>query len=84
VKGEGVAMELIRVIRKISQCRSRLVTINQEIEVLMKTELFELKSQVDRARETGQDLLADMAENLDDQIAEAQERLTELKEKLGV
>jgi DnaJ-domain-containing protein 1 len=84
VKGEGVAMELIRVIRKISQCRSRLVTINQEIEVLMKTELFELKYQVDRARETGQDLLADMAEHLDDQIAEAQERLTELKEKLGV
>ena len=84
VKGEGVAMELIRVIRKISQCRSRLVKINQEIEALMKTELFELKSQVDRARETGQDLLADMAEHLDDQIAEAQERLTELKEKLGV
>lgn len=77
-------MELIRVIRKISQCRSRLVKINQEIEALMKTELFELKSQVDRARETGQDLLADMAEYLDDQIAEAQERLTELKEKLGV
>jgi DnaJ-domain-containing protein 1 len=84
VKGEGGAMELIRVIRKISQCRSRLVKINQEIEVLMKTELFELKSQVDRARETGQDLLADMAEHLDDQIVEAQERLTELKEKLGV
>jgi hypothetical protein len=84
VKGEGVAMELIRVIRKISQCRSRLVKINQEIEAWMKTELFELKFQVDRARETGQDLLADMAEHLDDQIAEAQERLTELKEKLGV
>ncbi|MEB3309978.1 MAG: molecular chaperone DnaJ [Snowella sp.] len=84
VKGEGVAMELIRVIRKISQCRSRLVAITQEIDALTETDLYQLKVEVDQAKETGQDLLADMAQHLDEQITEAQARLKELKEKLGV
>jgi DnaJ-domain-containing protein 1 len=34
VKGEGVGADLIRVIRKISQCRERLCAIKQEIEVV--------------------------------------------------
>jgi hypothetical protein len=82
VKGKGIAAELIRVIRKIAQCRDRLKTIEKEIESLEQTELYQLKTQVFTAKEIGQDLLAEMAQHLDEQIAEALQRLTELKEKL--
>lgn len=84
VKGEGIAIELIRIIRKIAQCRSRISAIVSEIEALTQTDLYELKSQVDRAKENGKDLLAEMALHLDEEIAKAQETLKELKEKLGV
>ncbi|MGI0482999.1 molecular chaperone DnaJ [Geminocystis sp. CENA526] len=84
VKGEGIAIELIKIIRKIAQCRSRIGAIVSEIEALTQTDLYELKSQVDRAKENGKDLLAEMALHLDEEIAKAQESLKELKEKLGV
>jgi DnaJ-domain-containing protein 1 len=84
VRGDGVAMELVRVIRKIAQCRSRLAVIAKDYEALMQTDLYALKSQVEQAQEVGRDLLAEMAQHLDDQISEAQSRLKELKEKLGV
>jgi DnaJ-domain-containing protein 1 len=51
---------------------------------LRQTELFELKEQVEQAKQSGQDLLAEMAKHLDEQIAEAQERLQDLKKQLGV
>lgn len=84
VQGEGVAAELIRVIRQIAQCRSRLVAIHRDMAELRQTELFELMEQVEQARQSGQDLLTEMAKHLDEQIAEAQERLQDLKEQLGV
>jgi DnaJ-domain-containing protein 1 len=84
VQGEGVAMELVRMIRKIAQCRFRMAAIAKEYEALMQTDLYELKSQVEQAQDAGRDLLAEMAQHLDEQITEAQNRLKELKEKLGV
>jgi DnaJ-domain-containing protein 1 len=83
VKGEGVAAELIRAIRKISQCKERLTMINKEIEKVKEMELFQLKYQVDLAKESGQDLLADMAKDLDNQIKQAQEELQEIKGNLN-
>ncbi|NJM88890.1 MAG: molecular chaperone DnaJ [Hydrococcus sp. RU_2_2] len=84
IKGEGVAAKLIRVIRKIAQCRDRLKTIEKEIDSLEQTELYQLRNQVFTAKEIGQDLLAEMAQHLDKQIAESQQQLAELKEKLGI
>lgn len=82
VQGEGIAVELIRLIRKIAQCRQRLIAIEKEIQLLEDTELYQLREQVISARDLGQDLLADMAQHLDEQISEAQQRLNELKEKM--
>ncbi|MFM8293146.1 MAG: hypothetical protein ACKN9E_01170 [Microcystaceae cyanobacterium] len=53
-------MELVRVIRKIAQCRSRLVVIAKDYEALMQTDLYALKSQVEQAQEMGRDLLAEL------------------------
>jgi hypothetical protein len=79
VKGEGVAADLIRVIRKLAQCRERLREIKQEMESVKETELYSLKDRVELAKEDGQDLLAVMAQELDEQIKESQIKLQDIK-----
>ncbi len=82
VKGEGAAAELIRTIRKISQGQRRLKVIQEEIEALEQTDLYQLKTKVVTAQQAGQDLLAEMASQLDGQIAVAKQQLEKLKTKL--
>lgn len=75
VKGEGPGAELVRVIRKIAQIEDRMKAIDAEIARLERSDLRNLKSQTDQAKEKGRDLLAEMAARLDQQVAEARERL---------
>ncbi len=82
VKGDGVAAELIRAIRKIAQCRERLSVIAKEIILVKDSELYQIKNQIDLARDNGQDLLVEMACELDEQIQQAQQELREIKEKI--
>ena len=74
VKGEGPGAELVRVIRKIAQVEDRLKAIDAEIARLDKTDLYQLKTQVDQAEEEGRDLLAEMAAGVDQQVAAARRR----------
>jgi DnaJ-domain-containing protein 1 len=83
VQGEGVAAELIRAIRKISQCRARLQAIQSEIAAVKKTELYQLQFEVNSAKARGNNLLADMAQDIDEQIDRAQQKLSVIKEKIG-
>ena len=75
VKGEGPGAELVRVIRKIAQVEDRLNAIDAEIARLKKSDLYDLKNQVDQAREKGRDFLAEMAARVDQQVVEARRRL---------
>ncbi|BAU65118.1 DnaJ-like protein [Stanieria sp. NIES-3757] len=84
VKGEGISFELIRIIRQIAQSRKRLKVIQSEIEALEQTELYQLKIKIIEAKKVGQDLLADMANELDKQINIAMQKLEELKIKLNL
>ena len=84
IKGEGVVAELIRAIRKIAQSQERLKAIQEEIEALEQTHLYQLKTKVVTAQQAGQDLLAEMASQLDEQITAAKQRLEELKAQLGL
>jgi DnaJ-domain-containing protein 1 len=83
VEGEGLGAELIRMIRKIAQCRERLSEISQEIAEIEQTELYQLQVEVDAAKKNGKDLLIEMAQELDEQIGKAQKELTKIKEELG-
>ena len=76
--------KLIRTIRQIAQSQMRLKAIQEEIEALEETDLYQLRNQVITAQEAGQDLLAEMALQLDEQINTAKEQLKELKTKLGL
>jgi DnaJ-domain-containing protein 1 len=81
IKGEGPGAELVRVIRKIAQVERRLVEIDKEVGELEKSERFHLKAKADKAATKGRDLLAEMAETLDSQIAASRERLENLSER---
>jgi DnaJ-domain-containing protein 1 len=84
VKGEGIGVELIRLLRQIAQSRGRLKSIEQEVEAVEQTELHQLRKQVLAAEQVGKDLFSEMALNLDEQISTAQHKLELLKDKLDL
>jgi hypothetical protein len=75
VRGEGAGAELIRVIRRISQARGRLSEIEAEMQELLRSDLYQLKSRVDDAQKHGRDVLKEMVEKVEEQIAQANRRL---------
>jgi len=75
VKGEGPGAELVRVIRRISQTRSRLSEIEAEMQELGRSDLYQLKSRLDEAGTSGRDLLKEMAGEIEERIAQAKRRL---------
>jgi outer membrane lipopolysaccharide assembly protein LptE/RlpB len=78
VPGEGVAAELVRTIRKIHQVERRLADIEAETSELKRSELHKLKQNVAIAKDRDRDLLAEMAEQLKQQIAGARMHLAKL------
>lgn len=75
VKGDGAGADLVRVIRRISQARSRLSEIEAELQELLRSDLHQLRSRVDQAEQHGRDVLAEIIGKVDEQIAQAKRRL---------
>lgn len=75
VEGEGAGAELIRVIRRISQARSRLAELEAELQELMRSDLYQLKSRTDEAEKSGRHILKEMIRNVNEQIAQAKQSL---------
>ena len=75
VEGEGAGAELVRVIRRVSQARSRLAEIEAEMQELLRSDLYQLKLRVDEADKSGRNTLNDMIAKVEQQIALAKERL---------
>ncbi len=72
VKGEGIAAELIRIIRKMAQVKERLRAIESQVAALKRSDLFRLKERVEESKRVGVDLLGRMAQDLDRRIAAVQ------------
>jgi hypothetical protein len=81
IKGEGTAAELVRVIRKISQIKKRLRSIEIEVTQLKKSDLYKLKRNTEKAEDKGRDLLSELAAQVEEDIAVALNRLAELSRK---
>jgi hypothetical protein len=75
VEGEGPGAELVRVIRRVSQARSRLAEIEAEMQEILRSDLCQLKSRVDEAEKSGRDVLKEMIAKVEEQIALAKQRL---------
>lgn len=74
VKGEGVAADLVRVIRQIKQIRTRLAQIELEIATLIESDIAKLRAKVEAASLQGLDLLAEMAEDVKSRVDVARRR----------
>jgi hypothetical protein len=84
IEGDDVASNLIRVIRKISQIKERLLQINNEIILIKESDLFQLNIKVINAEKNDRNLLNEMALELDKKIEFAQIRLKKIKDDLGL
>ena len=80
VKGEGVGVELIRAIRKVAKVKERFTIIENEINLLKESELYQMKIKVEDAENDGRDLLGEMAARLDDQITSAKQQLNQTQD----
>jgi hypothetical protein len=74
VTGDGIGAELIRTIRKIHQVQARLASLEIEIARLNRSELSLLKARAESERMRGLDLLAQMADQLDEQIVQLRQQ----------
>ncbi len=87
-KDEGIGAELVRIIRKIAQVEERFAVIDVEIEAVKISELAQLKNRVESADDDGRDLLQEMADEIDEEIAqikiEGYAVLAKLLKKFGV
>jgi hypothetical protein len=81
VKGEGIAVDLVRVIRRIAQGEKRHRTIEAEIVQIKESDLYKLKTKVEDAENDGRDLLAEMALRVAKEVTIASERLAEITRK---
>lgn len=75
VRGDSVAAELVRTIRRIAQAKRRLQEIDAETAELSSSALGSLWRDQQDAAATGRDLLAEMAERLDAELTVARMRL---------
>jgi hypothetical protein len=78
VEGEGIGAELIRLIRQISLAKSRVSAIEQELDTLRQSEIALLKKQAEEREQEGQDLLAELATTVREQIELAKKKHEEL------
>lgn len=81
VVGEGIAFDLVRLIRKISQAQKRIAEIQELIEGLKQSPMYSFKLRVEAEAQQGRDLLEEMHLDLDEQILQARRRLAELKRR---
>ena len=79
IRGHGTVPDLVRTIRKIHRCKLRLAHIAVEIKRLTGTSLYSLKNMADAAQNFERDLLSEMTERLDQQIADAKRKLEKLE-----
>jgi len=83
VRGEGVAVELVRVIRTIARGRERLKVIAREIDKLRESELYGLMGKDEEAGKEGRDLLGELVRMIDENIVGATEKLRVVRKESG-
>jgi hypothetical protein len=67
--GEDIGSRIVKTIRRNTQLRRRLDEIQQEIDLLRKSDISELKRNIEEAEAKGDDPLSDLAQQLMQEIS---------------
>ena len=78
-----IALELVRVIRQLAAVQQNIHAVIRQTEELKQTDIFHFKLRVDDSLADGVDLLADMAEAVDLDIARIRRRLSTIRGESG-
>jgi hypothetical protein len=79
VSGVGSAVELVRIIRTISQVRRSLAKLNGVLSDILTSDMYRLMVAVREADAHGRDMLSEMARDIEYRITQAQQKLASLK-----
>jgi hypothetical protein len=79
VSGVGPAVELVRIIRAISQVRRRIAEVDKALSNILTSDMYSLMVAVREADLQGRDMLGEMSRDLENRITEARDRLASLK-----
>lgn len=82
VPGEGIAAELIRIIRQIAAAKTHIAAIEQELESLRASDLAKLRQDVQTAEEQGRDLLTELATTVRGQLERARKEYELLRQEV--
>jgi hypothetical protein len=81
IVGEDIGSRIVKAIRRIAQLRRRLGEIQQETEALKKTEIFQLKQNIEKAEAMGDDPVADLVLQLVQELSVRKNRLKAARER---
>jgi hypothetical protein len=70
ITGGDIASRIVKSIRRIAQLRRRMGEVQQEIETMQQTEIFELKQTIEETEAMGGDPLGDLAKQLMQELSE--------------
>jgi len=80
VTGDDIASQLVKIIRQIAQVESRIADIEEEINIIIETDIYQLMKNSIESGKDGIDLLVQMSGYLDTQIHERKKYLEYLKQ----
>lgn len=75
IAGTDLASRIVKAIRRIAQLRRRLAEAQQEMEAQYQTEMFQLRKIVEETEAMGGDPLADLAQQLRQELSERKIKL---------
>ena len=81
IAGMDVASRIVKPIRRIAQLRRRLAEAQQEMEAQHQTEIFQLRKTIEETEAMGGDPLADLAQQLMQELSERQIKLEIAKQQ---
>lgn len=79
ITGDGIAVDLVRVIRTIAQVKRRLSKIEEDIQEIIASDDYQLMLDVHEADAKGKDILKDLAASIDIRIQRAREQFSVLQ-----
>jgi hypothetical protein len=81
--GEDIGSRIVKAVRRNAQLRRRLDEIQQELDALQKSDIFQLKLSIEEGEAKGDDPLGDLAQQLMQELSARKVRLEAMREQAG-